>query len=123
MCAGAAIAETWSSSQSPPENKFETNSQTPLRFATGRTVARADLRNVRWVSYCTDLVYLPVAAAFVNSRPDFLQLDSLRTTTLSRSCQSPFTSFKRPVNRRNETRKDICQCQACHSSRHSGGSF
>ena len=37
--------------------------QTPLRFATGRTVARADLRHVRWVSYCRDLVHLPVAAA------------------------------------------------------------
>jgi len=36
--------------------------QTPLRFATGRTVARADLRHVRWVSYCRDLVHLPVAA-------------------------------------------------------------
>jgi putative transposase len=36
--------------------------QTPLRVATGRTAARADLRHVRWVSYCRDLVHLPVAA-------------------------------------------------------------
>jgi hypothetical protein len=35
---------------------------TPLRVATGRTAARADLRHVRWVSYCRDLVHLPVAA-------------------------------------------------------------
>ena len=36
--------------------------QTPLHFATRRTAARADLRHVRWVSYCKDLVHLPVAA-------------------------------------------------------------
>src|SRR3984893_755011 len=28
--------------------------QTPLRVATGRTAAQADLRHVRWVSYCRD---------------------------------------------------------------------
>ena len=35
---------------------------TPLCFASGRTVVAADLRHVRWVSYCRDLVKLPVAA-------------------------------------------------------------
>jgi transposase InsO family protein len=35
---------------------------TPLGFATGRTVATGDLRHVRWVSHCRDLVKLPVAA-------------------------------------------------------------
>jgi transposase InsO family protein len=35
---------------------------TPLTFADGHTVARADLNNVRWVSHCRDLVQLPVAA-------------------------------------------------------------
>lgn len=36
---------------------------TPLTFATGRpTVAHADLDHVRWVSYCRDLVQLPMAA-------------------------------------------------------------
>jgi len=35
---------------------------TPLTFAGGRTVARAELNNVRWVSHCRDLVQLPVAA-------------------------------------------------------------
>ena len=35
---------------------------TPLTFAGGHTVARAELNNVRWVSYCRDLVQLPVAA-------------------------------------------------------------
>ena len=35
---------------------------TPLTFAGGHTVARAELTNVRWVSHCRDLVQLPVAA-------------------------------------------------------------
>ena len=35
---------------------------TPLTFAGGRTVARAELNNVRWVSHCRDFVQLPVAA-------------------------------------------------------------
>jgi len=35
---------------------------TPLAFAGGHTVARAELYNVRWVSHCRDLVQLPVAA-------------------------------------------------------------
>ena len=35
---------------------------TPLTFAAGHTVARAELNNVRWVSHCRDLVQLPVAA-------------------------------------------------------------
>ena len=35
---------------------------TPLTFAGGHTVARAELNNVRWVSHCRDLVQLPVAA-------------------------------------------------------------
>jgi hypothetical protein len=35
---------------------------TPLTFVGGRTVARAELNNVRWVSHCRDLVQLPVAA-------------------------------------------------------------
>jgi hypothetical protein len=34
----------------------------PLAFAGGYTVARAELNNVRWVSQCPDLVQLPVAA-------------------------------------------------------------
>ena len=34
---------------------------TPLTFADGHTVARAELNNVRWVSHCRDLVQLPVA--------------------------------------------------------------
>jgi hypothetical protein len=34
---------------------------TPLTFAGGHTVARAELNNVRWVSHCRDLVQLPVA--------------------------------------------------------------
>jgi putative transposase len=36
--------------------------QTPLTFAGGHTVARAELNNVRWVSHCRNLVQLPVAA-------------------------------------------------------------
>ena len=36
--------------------------QTPLTFAGGHTVARAELNKVRWVSHCRDLVQLPVAA-------------------------------------------------------------
>ena len=36
---------------------------TPMTFASGHAVPPADLRNVRWVSYCRDLVHLPVAAA------------------------------------------------------------
>ena len=35
---------------------------TPLTFASGHMVARAELNNVRWVSHCRDLVQLPVAA-------------------------------------------------------------
>ena len=35
---------------------------TPLTFAGGHMVARAELNNVRWVSHCRDLVQLPVAA-------------------------------------------------------------
>src|SRR6267142_6662990 len=35
---------------------------TPLTFAGGHPVARAELNNVRWVSHCRDLVQLPVAA-------------------------------------------------------------
>ena len=35
---------------------------TPLTFAGGHTVARAELNTVRWVSHCRDLVQLPVAA-------------------------------------------------------------
>ena len=35
---------------------------TPLTFASGHTVAPADLSHVRWVSHCRDLVQLPVAA-------------------------------------------------------------
>jgi putative transposase len=36
--------------------------RTPLTFADKRPVAPADLSQVRWVSYCRDLVHLPVAA-------------------------------------------------------------
>ena len=35
---------------------------TPLGVAVGRTVARADLNDVRWASHCRGLVQLPVAA-------------------------------------------------------------
>jgi len=35
---------------------------TPLIFAGGHTVARAELNQVRWVSHCRNLVQLPVAA-------------------------------------------------------------
>jgi hypothetical protein len=35
---------------------------TPLTFAGGHVIARAQLNNVRWVSHCRDLVQLPVAA-------------------------------------------------------------
>ena len=35
---------------------------TPMAFAGGHTVARAELTNVRWVSHCRDLVQLPTAA-------------------------------------------------------------
>ena len=35
---------------------------TPLTFAGGYMVARAELNNVRWVSHCRDVVQLPVAA-------------------------------------------------------------
>ena len=35
---------------------------TPLTFAGGPPVARAELNNVRWVSHWRDLVQLPVAA-------------------------------------------------------------
>lgn len=36
--------------------------QTPLTFGRGHTPARAELNNVRWVSYSRGLVQLPVAA-------------------------------------------------------------
>jgi hypothetical protein len=36
---------------------------TPLTFASGHTVARAELNKVRWVSHCRDLVQLPLKAA------------------------------------------------------------
>ncbi len=35
---------------------------TPMTFASGHAVPPADLRNVRWVSHCRDLVQLPIAA-------------------------------------------------------------
>jgi hypothetical protein len=35
---------------------------TPLNFAGGHPLVRAELNNVRWVSHCRDLVQLPVAA-------------------------------------------------------------
>jgi hypothetical protein len=35
---------------------------TPLTYADGNTVAPADLNQARWVSYCSDLVQLTVAA-------------------------------------------------------------
>ena len=35
---------------------------TPLTFSGERTVAPAELGDVRWVSYCRNLVQLPVAA-------------------------------------------------------------
>jgi hypothetical protein len=35
---------------------------TPLPFAGGHPVARADLNHVRWLSHCRDLVQLPEAA-------------------------------------------------------------
>ena len=38
------------------------NGYTPLTVAGERTVARAHLNHVRWVSHCRDLVQLPVAA-------------------------------------------------------------
>ena len=34
----------------------------PMTFASGHALPPADLRNVRWVSDCRDLVQLPVAA-------------------------------------------------------------
>ena len=36
--------------------------RTPLTFADNRPPALADLSRVRWVSYCRDLVQLPLAA-------------------------------------------------------------
>jgi putative transposase len=36
--------------------------RTPLTFACNHPIARADQSQVRWVSYCRDLVQLPVAA-------------------------------------------------------------
>src|SRR5262245_34046769 len=36
--------------------------RTPLTFTNSRPIAPADLRQVRWASYCCDLVQLPVAA-------------------------------------------------------------
>ena len=38
------------------------NGRTPLTFTDQRSVLPADLSRVRWVSYCRDLVELPVAA-------------------------------------------------------------
>ena len=35
---------------------------TPLTFAGGHTIARAELSDLRWVPHCRDLVQLPVAA-------------------------------------------------------------
>ena len=35
---------------------------TPVGFASGRPVARAEPDNVRWVSHCRGLVQLPMAA-------------------------------------------------------------
>ena len=35
---------------------------TPLTFAAGHMVARAELNNISQVSHCRDLVQLPVAA-------------------------------------------------------------
>jgi putative transposase len=35
---------------------------TPMTFAGGQTVARAELTNVRWIFHCRDLVQLPTAA-------------------------------------------------------------
>ena len=35
---------------------------TALTFASGHTMARTELNNVRWISHCRDLVQLPVAA-------------------------------------------------------------
>ncbi len=36
--------------------------ETPVAVAGGRSVARAELSNARWVSHCRGLVQLPVAA-------------------------------------------------------------
>ena len=36
--------------------------RTPLTFTDNRQIAPADLSRVRWVSYCHDLVQLPIAA-------------------------------------------------------------
>jgi hypothetical protein len=36
--------------------------RTPLTFTDNRQVAPADLSRVRWVSYCHDLVQLPISA-------------------------------------------------------------
>jgi putative transposase len=36
--------------------------QTPVAFASGQRAIPADLNHVRWVSHCSDLVRLPVAA-------------------------------------------------------------
>ena len=35
---------------------------TPLTFASAYSAVPADLNHVRWISYCKDLVHLPVAA-------------------------------------------------------------
>ena len=35
---------------------------TPLTFASGHTLARAELDNMCWVCQCRDVVQLPVAA-------------------------------------------------------------
>ena len=38
------------------------NAEHKRTFASGRTLARAELDKVRWVSHCRGLVQLPVAA-------------------------------------------------------------
>ena len=52
--------------QTEPDNEVRSHASlkghTPLTFAGGHMVARAELNNVRWVSHCRDLVQLPVAA-------------------------------------------------------------
>ena len=36
--------------------------QTPLTFGSGHTLVAADLNHLRWISHCSGLVQLPVAA-------------------------------------------------------------
>ena len=45
-----------------PQSHASLEGHTPLGFAGGRAVARADLDRVRWVSHCRGMVQLPVAA-------------------------------------------------------------